>query len=42
MNADEDDLSPATGRPPPPFIDQGEAAYKHDAGIFTQYRDTGV
>jgi hypothetical protein len=32
----------AAGRPPPPFIDQGGAAYKHAAWLFEQCRGTGI
>jgi hypothetical protein len=33
VSEDEDD-PPSTGRPPPPFIDQGEATHKHATGVF--------
>jgi hypothetical protein len=42
MNAGPDDPPTATGRPLPPFIDQGEVAHKHATGVFAQYRSTGV
>jgi hypothetical protein len=43
MNADEKrSRAPMAGRLPPPFIGQGEAAYKRVAWIFVQYCSTGV
>jgi hypothetical protein len=32
----------AAGRPPPPFIGQGEAAYRRAAWFFVQHCSTGV
>jgi hypothetical protein len=40
--ADECRFPPATMRPPPPFIDQREEAYKCVAWGFAQYRSTGM
>jgi hypothetical protein len=33
---------PAAGQPPPPFIGQGEVAYKRVAWLLVRYPDTGM